>query len=220
MSFLSVLGKIGKFALPFIPGVGPVADKVVNGVVSGLDIAGDLAGGAANQRAADRGAQAEHDLVRQRLEQERVGQANTQTMQNSQNRLGAEKARMGQIASADMLGSSKPPTDPRARLSGAGYMSPETIAMMRERAMSALQSGSDTPQLQGTGPTPTMPQGGGMDTFLRTLQGVGTGLGALQQSGILGQGDGKQAAVNAPADLEAIIFGNRDEDDPLLRRGN
>jgi hypothetical protein len=42
----------------------------------------------------------------------------------------------------------------------------------------------------------------------------------LQQSGILGQGDGKQAAVNAPADLEAIIFGNRDEDDPLLRRGN
>lgn len=170
MSFLSVLGKIGKFALPFIPGVGPVASKVLDGVTTGLSVAGDLAGGAANQRAQDRGAQAEYDILRSQLENNRISNANQQTMQHNQDRLGAERSRMGQIAGADMLGSSKPPTDPRARLSGAGYMSPETIAMMRERAMQALQSGSDVPELQRSAPTPQMPQGAGLDSFLRALQ--------------------------------------------------
>lgn len=172
MSFLSVLGKIGKFALPFVPGVGPIADKVIDGV----QVAGQMAGGAANQRSQDRGAQAEYDGMRVPLQ-------NAQQLQYAQARQGADQNRMRQIGSADMLGSMKKPTDPRAIMGGGGEIDPETIAMMRERAMSALKSGSDVPQMQQL---PAEPGGGatGMDSFLRTLSGVGTGLGALQESGL------------------------------------
>ena len=183
MSFLSVLGKIGKFALPFIPGVGPVADKVIGGVMDGIGIAGDIAGGAANSRAQDRGARAEYDLLRQQIENNRIGDANSQGLAYATARRGAETDRLRQIGGADMLANSKPPTDPRARLSGAGYMNPETIALMRERAMQALQSGSDVPEMQRTMPTPTMPQGTGMDSFLRVLQASGMGANALREFG-------------------------------------
>jgi len=212
MSFLSVLGKIGKLALPFIAGVGPIADKVIDGI----DIAGQMAGGAARNRAADRGAQGEYDLMRTQTQ-------NRAALENAAAQMQAEGTRRGQLVGLDRTANYKSSADPRAVKFGGeqhgSAVSPETQALMRERTMKALQTGSDTPTLQTM---PAKPGGGatGMDTFLRTLQGVGTGLGALQQSGILGQGDGKQAAVNAPADLEAIIFGNRDEEDPLLRRGN
>lgn len=117
----------------------------------GLDMAGRLAGGTADQRAMDRGVETEFNLLNDRnyndSMQSRTGQQNTQALQYANARLGAEQARMRQIGGADMLGSSKPPTDSRAILSGAGYMSPETIQMMRQRAMSALESGSDVPQM-------------------------------------------------------------------------
>lgn len=209
MSFLSVLGKIGKAALPFIPGVGPVASAALNA-------AGTIAGGASRQRAQDRGAQAEYDVSR-------VPVQNAQALQYANARMGADQARMRQIGSADMLGNSRPPTDPRARLSGAGYMNPETIAMMRERAMKALESGSDVPQLQTM---PDRPGGGGTktDSFLNALSMAGTGVGALREAGVFGGNDGgRGVSVNAPADLEASIYGARDEDAPWwspLRRGN
>lgn len=217
MSFLSVLGKIGKFALPFVPGIGPVASAA-------LDIGGKVAGGMSKQRAEDRGAQGEYDAMRVPIE-------NSQAMQHAQMRRQAEADRLRQISGAEMLQNFKGPTDPRAQkylgaggqLSG-GQISPETLAMMRERSMNALQSGSDVPQLQTM---PQKPGGGatGMDSFLNALSMGGTALGALRESGVLrGDDGGQQTSVNAPGDLSASIFRNRPEEDAPwwspLRRGN
>ena len=206
MSFLSVLGKIGKVALPFIPGVGPVASAA-------LDAAGTLAGGASKQRAADRGAQAEYDALR-------VPLANSQALQYAQAKRQAEADRLRQIGGADMLQNFHTPTDPRAqKFLGAngqlpgGQISPETLALMRERSMRALQNGSDVPEMQAL---PAKPGGGptGMDSFLNALNLGGTVVGGLREAGLIGGGDGgRQASVTAPADLAASIFKQRPEDD-------
>lgn len=198
MGFWSTLGKIAGIAgpiaaAPFTGGTSLLGTlgmgaKTAGLVGAGLGAAGKLASGASAQRAQDRGAQAEHDLVRAQLENQRIGNANTQALQFANARTGAEQNRMRQVMSSDMLGSSTQPTDPRARMSGAGYMSPETIAMMRERAMKALESGSDVPQMQQTAATPTMPKGTGMDSFLNALSMGGTALGALNEAGIFNRG--------------------------------
>jgi hypothetical protein len=208
MGFWSTLAGIGKAALPFVPGVGPVASAALNA-------AGTMAGGAAKQRSADRGAQAEYDAAR-------IPISNAQSMQHAGMKRDAETARLRQIYGADMLGSSKPPTDPRAKLSGAGYVSPESVQLMRSRAMQALQSGSDVPQLQTM---PEKPGGGatGMDSFLNALNIGSTALGGLRHAGLLGGDDGgRQSSVNAPADLEASIYGAQEEIPwwSPMRRGN
>ena len=186
MSFWKTLGKIAGIAAPIaaapftggtsLLGMLGAGAKTAGLIGTGLGVAGKLAGGAANQRAQDRGAQAEYNWARIPIQ-------NSQALQQSKDRLSADQARMRQIGSADMLGSMKPPTDPRARLGGGGQMSPETLQMMRARAMNALESGSDVPQMQTM---PNQPGGGatGMDSFLRTLQMAGTGLGAMQESGL------------------------------------
>jgi len=150
----------------------------------GLSTAGKLAGGAADQRSQDRGAQAEYDLTRHGMEQQRIGTQNSQALQYATAKTGAEQNRMRQVASADMLGSMKTPTDPRARFDNGGRMSPETIAIMRDRAMTALESGSDVPTMQQTEATPQMPEGSGMDSFLNALRMGSTAVGALQESGL------------------------------------
>jgi hypothetical protein len=137
---------------------------------------GRLTGAAGAQRSEDRGAQAEYDVAR-------VPTQNAQALQYANARTNADMNRTRQIGSADMLSNFKAPTDPRAQkflnngqLSG-GQMNPETISMMRDRAMKALESGSDVPQMQtipdqpGGGPTRT-------DSLLRTLGMAGTALSA------------------------------------------
>ena len=157
------------------------------GVMSGLSIAGKLASGAAAQRAQDRGAETEFDYLNNQnyntAMQSRTAQQNSQSLDYAKARTTAEQNRMRQIGSADMLGNSKPPSDPRARLSGAGYMNPETIAMMRDRALKALESGSDVPE-----PTAipdyretSMAQPTKTDSFLKTLGMASTGLGAWDE---------------------------------------
>ena len=157
------------------------------GVMSGISMAGKLASGAAAQRAQDRGAETEFDYLNNQnynnAMQSRTGQQNTQALQYATARTTAEQNRMRQIGSADMLGNSKPPSDPRARVSGAGYMNPETIAMMRDRALKALESGSDVPE-----PTAipeyretSMAQPTKTDSFLKTLGMASTGLGAWDE---------------------------------------
>jgi hypothetical protein len=213
VSFLSVLGNIGKAALPFIPGIGPVASAALN-------VAGKVAAGASQQRAQDRGAQAEYDALRVPLQ-------NSQQLQYAQARLGADRSRMGQIAGADMLGNFKAPTDPRAakfqnngQLSG-GQIDPATIAMMRQRAMSALDSGSDIPQMQQL---PTKPGGGatGMDSFLNALSLGSTALGGLREAGLFGNDGGRQSSMGAPAKVAQGIFDHQPEEPwwSPLRRGN
>src|SRR5688572_9559974 len=138
MSFLSVLGKIGKYA-----GLG-AAGLATGGaawIPMAASIAGDLAKGASKQRAEDRGAQAEYDGLRVPIQ-------NSQALQYAQARQGADRSRMGQIAGADMLGNFQPSSDPRAQklqhngqLRG-GQINPETVQMMRARALQALESGS------------------------------------------------------------------------------
>lgn len=232
MGFWSTLGKIGGIvgpiaAAPFTGGTSLLgllgaSPGVAAAIGTGAGIAGRLASGASKQRAEDRGAQAEYDSLRIPLENQ-VG------LNYANARRQAERERLGQVASADMLGNFKAPTDPRAQkflnngqLSG-GQMNPETIALMRERAMKALQSGSDVPQMQTM---PAKPGGGatGMDSFLNALSMGGTAAGALREAGIFGNDGGRQSSVNAPRDLEASIYGaHEDEDVPWwspLRRGN
>lgn len=182
-----------------------------------IDAFGRIAGGAADQRAEDRGAQAEYDLAR-------VPIHNAQNLQFSNARLDADRRRMREIGSADMLTNLKPPTDPRAKFGNAGGVNPETIAMMRERATKALDSGSDVPELQtvpnqpGGGPTRT-------DSLLRTLDLVGSGVRTVNDlGGLSGNDGGRSTSVNAPADLEAGIFRQQEQDipwwSPLGRRAN
>lgn len=189
-----------------------------------IDAFGRMAGGAADQRAEDRGAQAEYDIARVPVE-------NAQALQFAQAKRQAEADRFRQIGGMDMLQNFKTPTDPRAQkflgpngqLPG-GQINPDTMAMMRERSMKALESGSDVPTRQAM---PNQPGGGptGTDSFLRTLRLAGDGLGTLREAGLMGGGDGgRQTSVNAPADLSASIFRNQDDDapwwSPLARRGN
>lgn len=182
--------------------------KTAGMIGAGLGVAGKLASGASTQRAEDRGAQAEYDV-------NRVPVQNAQALQYAQAKTGAEGNRMRQIASADMLGSSKPPTDPRARMSGAGYMSPETITMMRERAMKALESGSDVPEMQTM---PDRPGGGGtkMDSFLNVLNMAGTGMGALKESGVLGQPAHRGELVGDVDDLAGVLPPGQQELPPWM----
>lgn len=146
-----------------------------------VDAFGRMAGGAADQRAEDRGAQAEYDVAR-------VPVQNAQALTFAQARTGADRQRLREIGSADMLTNFKAPADPRAQkflnngqLSG-GQMNPETIALMRERAMKALESGSDVPQLQTM---PDRPGGGptGTDSFLNTLRYTGTVMDTIDEWG-------------------------------------
>jgi len=225
MSFLSVLGKIGKYAGLGAAGLATGGAAWIPLAASIAKDVGGLAGGASRQRAEDRGAQGEYDLMR-------TSTQNRDALENSIAKRQAEQARMKQVAGADMLGNFKTPTDPRAAKflgeGGAlpgGQVNPETIAMMRERAMKALATGSDTPQLQTM---PMKPGGGatGMDTFLNTLNMGSTALGALGQAGIFNRGNGEEqvSSVNAPKNLEAEIFARQREDDvpywSPLRRGN
>lgn len=215
MGFWSTFGKIalpalGVAAAPFTGGGSLLTTlglgaKTAGLIGAGANVAGKLASGASRQRAEDRGAQTEFDLYNNQAyntaQQSRTGQQNTQALQYANARTQAEKDRMRQLASADMLGSSKPPTDPRARLSGAGYMSPETIAMMRDRAMKALESGSDVPQLTDMPAyrEAQMAQPGKTDSILNALSMGSTILGGLNESGIFNrqpQIDPMQNAAN------------------------
>jgi hypothetical protein len=227
MGFWSTLGKIGGIAGPIaaapftgggsLLGLLGASAPVASAIGAGLGVAGKLASGASQQRAQDRGAQAEYDALRVPLQ-------NSQQLQHAQARLGADRSRMGQIAGADMLGNFTAPTDPRAakfqnngQLSG-GQIDPATIAMMRQRAMSALDSGSDIPQMQQL---PTKPGGGatGMDSFLNALSLGSTALGGLRESGILNRQP--QAVTRPGSPVGQVVFPN--EQEPWwspLRRGN
>lgn len=150
-----------------------------------VDAFGRVADGVSRQRAEDRGAQAEYDVSR-------VPVANAQAMQHAQMKRQAEADRLRQISGADMLQNFQTPTDPRAqKFMGAngqlpgGQINPETLKLMRERSMKALESGSDVPQLQTM---PDRPGGGptGTDTLLGALNNSRTALGSLREAGIFG----------------------------------
>lgn len=196
----------GAAAVPFTGGTSllttlGIGAKTAAAIGAGAGIAGKIAGGASNQRAQDRGAQAEYDVSRVPIQ-------NQQALQFADAKRKAEADRMRQIGGADMLANFKPSSDPRAakfqnngQLSG-GQMNPETIAMIRARAMQALESGSDVPQMQTM---PDKPGGGGTktDSFLNALTMAGTGLGALRESGVLGGGQQQPpteqgGAINLP----------------------
>lgn len=233
---MGILSTLGKIALP----IGAVAAAPFTGggslltmlgmgaktaglIGAGLGAAGTIAGGMSKQRAEDRGAQGEYDSLRVPIE-------NSQAMQHAQMKRQAEADRLRQIGGADMLSNFTTPTDPRAqKFLGAngqlpgGQINPETLQLMRSRATTALNSGSDVPTLQQM---PAKPGGGatGMDSLLNALSMGGTAVGVLREAGVLGGNDGGRAAsVNAPADLSASIFNRDDEDAPWwspLRRGN
>lgn len=224
MGFWSTLGKIalpavGIAAAPFTGGSSllttlGLGSKAATLIGAGAGIAGQLAGGAAKQRAADRGAQAEYDAAR-------IPISNAQAMQHANLKRDAETARMRQLFGADMLSNSKPPTDPRTKLSGAGYANPETVALMRSRAMQALQSGSDVPTLQTM---PEKPGGGatGMDSFLNALNIGSTALGGLQQAGLLGGSTPQIERVGSINELPSVLPPGQEEIPwwSPMRRGN
>lgn len=208
MSFWSKLGKIAGFAAPLVAapftggasllGTLGMGAKTAGLIGAGLGAAGQLAGGAANQRSADRASQAEWDMIRAQMENQRIGNQNTQALQFATARRGAETDRLKQLGSVDMLSQSKPPSDPRAVLSGAGYMSPDHLAMIRERAMKALESGSDVPELQQTAALPAqLPQGTGTDSFLKALSMGSTALGALNEAGVFARQPQVDPRLNA-----------------------
>lgn len=231
MSFWSTLGKIALpvgaiAAAPFSGGSSlltmlGMGAKTAGLIGAGLGTAGAVAGGMSKQRAEDRGAQADYDAMRVPIQ-------NSQSLQYAQAKRQAEADRLRQIGGAEMLQGFKAPTDPRAQkytnngqLMG-GQISPETLAMMRDRSMNALNSGSDVPQMQAM---PAKPGGGatGMDSFLNALSMGGTTLGVLRESGLLNGDGGRSSSVNAPADLASSIFKKKPEDDvpawsPLARR--
>jgi hypothetical protein len=232
MGFWSKFGKIASIAGPIaaapftgggsLLGLLGASAPVATAIGTGLGVAGKLASGASAQRAVDRGAQAEYDTARVPVE-------NAQALQFAQAKRQAEADRLRQVGGADMLSNFKAPSDPRAQKFlnngqlGGGQINPETLELMRSRAMNALNSGSDVPQMQTM---PAKPGGGatGMDSFLNALSMGSTALGGLREAGLLGGDDGGRAAsVKAPADLSASIF-DREEDvpwwSPLARKGN
>lgn len=175
------------------------SDCVVMGAIAILPLLqmaapfiGKLLGNRSKQKAEDRGARTEFDLFNNmnynRAMQDRAGQANQQALQFADARQGAESARMRQLGSVDMLSGMKPPTDPRARFDTGGRMSPEHLALVRERAMKALESGSDVPQMQ-TMPAyreTQMAQPSKGDRVLDML-GMGANLwGGLKEAGLFG----------------------------------
>lgn len=198
-------------AIPFLPFLIKAAPTIVSMV-------GKLAGGASKQRAEDRGAQGEYDAMR-------VPIANAQNLQYADARRAAERQRMREIMGSTMLSAQKPPSDPRAqKFDTGGRLDEDAIEMVRSRAHKALQTGSDVPQIQTM---PDKPGGGptGMDRFLNILNMAGTAVGGLREAGIMGNDYGRTSSVNAPADLEASIYGTQQQDDvpwwsPLARRGN
>lgn len=210
MGFWGTLGKVAGIAGPLaaapftggtsLLGMLGMGAKTAGMIGAGLGTAGRLASGASAQRAQDRGAQADYNLLRQQVENQRVGNENTNAMALARDRRSAEADRLRQLGSVDMLSGMKPPTDPRARFDTGGRMSPEHLAMVRERAMKALESGSDVPQLQTSGPTPTMPRGTGTDSFLNALSMGGTVLGGMREAGLFG---GSQPAPGG-VDLDKI----------------
>lgn len=154
MSFLSTLANIGKFGLNLIPGLGAIGK-----------VAGGISQGRAQGRVQEAGINAAADAQR-----------NTDLLRQAQMRILADRQRTGQLAGADLSGSMHAPTDPRAQkfLTGGG-LSPETLQLIRSRAMGALQSGSDVPSLQNT----PLPHAGKLDSILNVLSLGGTVTGAL-----------------------------------------
>lgn len=193
----------GAAAVPFTGGTSLLTTlglgaKTAAAIGAGANVAGRLAGGASRQRAEDRGAQADYNLLRQQVENQRIGSANNDALAFAKDRRAAEMDRIRQLGSVDMLSNMKAPTDPRAaKFANSGQMSPEHLALIRERAMKALESGSDVPQLQTSGPTPDMPQGTRTDSFLNALNLGSTALGALNESGIFNRPPQPDPRLNA-----------------------
>ena len=186
MSFWSKFGKIASIAGPIAAapftggtsllgtlGLGAGAAQAIK---TGLGVAGNLAKGASAQRAEDRGAQTEYNLS------------------NDQNRLnyaqfnqGDAQRQMRQRLSADLLGNTQDPMDPRAaKFGSSSRVNPDTIAALRQQGM--------TPR---TMTTSAQPKPTGTDSFLNTLGLAGTTLGGLQQSGLLNRQPPREQAVGA-----------------------
>jgi hypothetical protein len=127
----------------------------------GASLGGTLARGAAGQRAADRGAQADYNLINDR---------NRLDFANFNRQSGIDRNR--QLIGTDLLSSRKAPSDPRAQkfLSGA-RISPDTIARMRQGAL------QPSAPLQAS----TLPQPGKTDSFLNSLGLAGTALDAYNE---------------------------------------
>ena len=176
MSFWSKFGKIASIAgplaaAPFTGGTSLLGTlglgaKTAGLIGAGLGTAGKLAQGASAQRAQDRGAQTEFNLAndRNRLA---YGQFNQ----------GDQQRQLRQRLSADLLGNTQGPVDPRAQKFGMGSrINPDTLAALR-------QSGMTSQAMQPTG----QPKPSGLDSFLSTLGMAGTAMGALGQLPIRSQ---------------------------------
>lgn len=102
----------------------------------------------------------------------RVAEQNA-NLDYDQSRLRSEQQAMRQMVSADLLGSMKPPTDPRAQrfMGNGGSISPQTIAALRAKGQAGLNGGGLQAQ----------PQAGATDSILNGLSTAGQ----LSQSGIL-----------------------------------
>jgi hypothetical protein len=217
MGFWSTLGKIalpaaGIAAAPFTGGGSlltmlGMGAKTAGLIGAGAGMAGALAGGASRQRSEDRGAQADYDLYRSQLE-------NRNALEAARERRSAESDRLRQLGSVDMLSSMQAPTDPRAVVSQGGRMSPEHLQMVRQRALAALESGSDVPAMTSL---PDKPGGGptGMDSLLNALSMGSTAVGAMRESGVLG---GRPApsgeSVGSMNDLARLLPPGQDEPPP------
>jgi hypothetical protein len=213
MGFWSTLGKIGSVAAGAIPIIGPAlgmgakAIGAVSGIGSGL---GAVAGGASAGRAAGRvdeaGINNKQDQLKlqaaQMLEQALQGRGNLDlnqrqfALQAPQQR--AQNSRFGDVlANVQDAGVSGPITGTKGQMPTiTGGLRPSLLSAntrqlgqnMSRDALLQNTSGADTfqplPEINIPSITPT-PEASGMDTGLNWLSGIGTGLGALNESGVL-----------------------------------
>ncbi len=156
------LGTLGKVALgggkKFVGGGGQPNDANPQGTPDGSNFLGDmgaLASGQTAGRAAGRAAEA------------------NLTMNHDDSRLRGERQGMRQMVAADLLGTMKPPTDPRAqKFLNPSTVSPETVAAMRAKGQAELYGGGMT----------ALPDAGKTDSFLNVLGTVGQYGGALKKA--------------------------------------
>ena len=201
MGVKSVLGKIGKAVVPFIPGVGPIASAAL-GAVEG--IASGASKGRAAGRVAEAGVAGDQDRLRlqaaQALEQALQGRAGLD-LQRRRFQLQAPGQRGRTSVQGDVLANAQdarvggPITRTRGRMPQiSGGLRPSLMSGVTRQLGSELSRQALLSQMAGdqfeSMPPPSMPavtplpQAGGFDKFLNILGGVGAGVGALDQSGL------------------------------------
>jgi hypothetical protein len=151
MGFWDVLGKIGKTAAGFIPGVGPL-------IGAGISAAGDMASAGAETAAGNRGTKLDASLVEESLNQNRKRDFMDQLIARSQEGRTSSTDAWKKLQQGEYLGTATEGYKPKNGLPSYGF-GPKAAteserlagASMRDESLKRFREGNPIPEVQDPG---------------------------------------------------------------------